>query len=117
MSDLDISSGADSVSHGVDLFVKALLDDPLLGWTFEGVDYPQMRRHARAFVVAALGGPDLYIGRGLRAVHERFKLNNTHYDAAVIHLVDSMREAGISEGVLAELPERIEPLRSQIVSS
>ena len=117
MSDLEVQSGADSVSHGVDLFMQRMLDDPLLGWTFEGVDYAQVQRHARAFVVAALGGPDLYIGRGLRAAHERFKLNNSHYDAAVTHLVDAMREAGLSEGVLAELPQRIEPLRNQIIST
>src|SRR3978361_2263660 len=101
MSALVVPAGADSVSHGVDLFMQRMVDDPLLGWTFEGVDYAQVQRHARAFVLAALGGPDLYIGRGLRAAHERFKLNNTQYDAAVIHLVDAMREAGISEGVVA----------------
>jgi hemoglobin len=116
MSDLDVPTGAQSVTHGTDLFVARLLNDPHLGWAFEGVDYDRVLHHARAFVIAALGGPDLYMGRGLRSVHQRFQLNNTHFDAAVIHLVDSMREAGIAEGVVAELPQRIEPLRSQIVS-
>jgi hemoglobin len=94
-----------------------MLDDPLLGWTFEGVDQEQLHRHALAFVVAALGGPDLYSGRGLHDVHRRFDLTDKHFDTAVVHLIDSLREAGISEGVLAELAIRLEPLRKQIVSA
>jgi hemoglobin len=107
---------AGSLEHGVALFLQRMLDDPMLGWTFEGVDRPSLQRHALAFVVAALGGPDLYLGRDLRAVHERFKLGNAHFDAAVMHLVDSLRDAGISNGVLADLAIRLEPLRVLIVS-
>jgi hemoglobin len=121
MSDTDptasASAGADAVSRGVALFLQRMLDDPLLGWTFEGVDQDQLQRHALAFVVAALGGPDLYIGRDLRNVHQKFKLGNRHFDAAVQHLIDSLRDAGISDGVLSELAIRLEPLRGQIVTA
>jgi hemoglobin len=115
MSEADATSDADSVERGVALFLQRMLDDPLLGWTFEGVDRPLLQRHALAFVFAALGGPDLYLGRDLHTVHERFNLGNAHFDAAVVHLTDSLRDAGISEGVLAELAIRLEPLRAQIV--
>jgi hemoglobin len=117
MSDIDVTSSAESVSRGVAIFLGRMIDDPLLGWTFEGVDQDQLYRHALAFVVAALGGPDLYIGRDLRTVHLRFELADRHFDAAVVHLIESLREAGISEGVLAELAIRLEPLRKQIVSA
>jgi hemoglobin len=115
MSDTDFTADADSVSRGVGLFLERMLGDPLLSWTYQGVDQEQLHRHALAFVIAALGGPDLYIGRDLKTAHERFKLNNAHFDAAVVHLVESLREAGISRGVLAELAVRLEPLRKQIV--
>jgi hemoglobin len=117
MSDTDVTSSAESVSRGVQAFLESMLADPLLAWTFEGVDQDQLYRHALAFVVAALGGPDLYLGRDLHQVHERFKLTNKHFDVAVIHLTDSLRDAGISEGVLAELAIRLEPLRRQIVAA
>jgi hemoglobin len=122
MSDIDVNddagaqSDADSVSRGVELFLQAMLDDPLLGWTFEGVDREQLQRHALAFVIAALGGPDLYLGRDLGTAHARFKLNNRHFDVAVQHLIRSLGEAGISDGVLSELAIRLEPLRKQIVT-
>jgi hemoglobin len=99
------------------MFLTRMREDPLLSWTFEGVDQDQLYRHALAFVVAALGGPDLYIGRDLRTVHAQFALTNRHFDVAVVHLVDSLREAGISEGVLGALAIRLEPLRKQIVSA
>jgi hemoglobin len=117
MSDSDAASSAESVSNGVSLFLARMLDDPLLGWTFEGVDQALLYRHALAFVIAALGGPDLYLGRELRSVHLRFELTDKHFDTAVVHLIESLREAGISEGVLAELAIRLEPLRKQIVSA
>ena len=117
MSDSDVTSSAESVSRGVSIFLARMVNDPLLGWTFADVDQDLVYRHALAFVVAALGGPDSYIGRDLRTVHLRFELTDKHFDAAVVHLIESLREAGISEGVLAELAIRLEPLRKLIVSA
>jgi hemoglobin len=116
MSDGGVTSSAESVSRGVGLFLTRMLEDPLMSWTFEGVDQDHLYRHALAFVVAALGGPDQYLGRDLKNVHERFALTNRHFDAAVDHLIDSLREAGVSDGVLSGLALRLEPLRSQIVA-
>lgn len=93
-----------------------MLDDPTFGWTFEGVNRVVMQRHALAFAAAGLGNPDLYRGRDLWAVHERFGLGDEHFDTADVHLVDSLCNGGISDGVLAELAIRLEPLRVLIVS-
>lgn len=117
MADKELPADADAVARGVTLFLDRLLNDPLTGWTFDGVDRPRLERHAFAFVVAALGGPDLYLGRGLREAHERFALRNEHFDAAVEHLLDSLRDVGISDGVTGDLAIRLEPLRSQIVTA
>jgi hemoglobin len=117
MSDVNVAADADSVSRGVTLFMQSMIDDPLLGWAFEGIDREGLQRHAFAFVVAALGGPDLYIGRDMRTVHEHLQLGNNHFDASVKHLIESLRVAGIAESVLGELALRLEPLRSQIVTT
>src|ERR1700710_25928 len=114
MGQSDMSANADAVSRGVTLFLTSMMSDPLLSWTFDGIDEAGLQRHALAFVVAALGGPDLYLGRGMRDVHKRFALRNEHFDAAVDHLLDALREVGISDGVTSDLAVRLEPLRSQI---
>ena len=116
MSEAEMSAGADSVERGVALFLQRMLDDPTLGWTFTGVDRSVLQRHALAFVIAALGGPDHYLGRDLRAVHKRFSLGNQQFDAAVVHLTESLREVGISQSLLAEFAIRLEPLRALIVA-
>ena len=116
MSEIDVFADAGSVERGVALFRQRTLDDPTLNWTFAGINQSLLQRHAVAFVVATLGGPDLPIGRDLRIVHERFNLGDEHFDAVVVHLVDSLRNAGISDGVLAELAIRLEPLRALIVT-
>jgi hemoglobin len=112
-----LPADADTVSRGVTVFLRRMLEDPLLAWTFADVDQAGLQRHAFAFVVAALGGPDQYLGRGMREVHARFALRNEHFDAAVDHLLYSLREVGISDGVTADLVARLEPLRSQIVTA
>ncbi len=117
MPDSGAPSSAEPIARGVRIFLGRMIDDPLLSWTFEGADQELLYRHARAFIAAALGGPDLYLGRDLHTVHERFGLTDKHFDAAVIHLIESLGEAGISSGVLAELAIRLEPLRKQIVSA
>jgi hemoglobin len=117
MSEFDPTADAASVDRAVALFLQRMLEDQALGWAFEGINQKRLQRHAVAFVIAALGGPDDYLGRDLREVHERLNLGNDHFDSAVVHLVSSLRDAGISEGVLAELSIRLEPLRALIVVS
>jgi hemoglobin len=117
MADKESPADADAVARAVALFLDWMTTDPLVAWTFEGVDRARVERHAFAFVIAALGGPDLYLGRDLREAHERFELRNEHFDAAVEHLLAALTEVGISDGVTSELAIRLEPLRSQIVTS
>lgn len=117
MAATELPADADAVGRGVTLFLASMMNDPLLNWTFDGVDQPGLQRHAQAFVVAALGGPDLYLGRGMREVHARYGLRNEHFDAAVDHLLVALHEVGVSEGVTSDLAVRLEPLRSQIVSA
>ncbi|MEJ1231114.1 MAG: group 1 truncated hemoglobin [Galbitalea sp.] len=107
---------AGSVGRAVWGFQRRMSEDPLLAWTFNGVNHERLHEHALAFVIAALGGPDLYRGRDLRTAHGRFSLHDEHFDAAVEHLLAALREAGIADSVVAELAGRLEPLRQQIVS-
>jgi hemoglobin len=39
------------------------LDDPELKPYFAGVDMVKLKSHRRAFIAAAIGGPEIYSGR------------------------------------------------------
>jgi hemoglobin len=107
---------ADDVGRAITLFLERMTSDHLLAWAFDGVDLERLHKHARAFVIAALGGPDLYTGRDLRTAHIGLELRDEHFDAAVDHLITSLGAVGITDSLTAALASRLEPLRDQIVS-
>jgi hemoglobin len=107
---------AEAVARAIQLFLEKMTSDEFLSWAFEGVDAADVQRHARAFVIAALGGPDLYIGRNMRDVHSRFLLTDAHFDRAVEHLLASFTGVGMAGSLTVTLAARLEPLRRQIVS-
>ena len=76
------------------MFYQRVLDDPELSGFFDGVDMSRLRAHQRAFVTAALGGPELFVGRSLRNAHAGLRIDNRAFDAVA---------------------EQLEPMRSEIV--
>ncbi|NEM89773.1 group 1 truncated hemoglobin [Galbitalea soli] len=117
MTLVDADGGADAVAVAVDAFYTRLMDDPALAARFEGVDLRKLIGHQRAFVVAALGGADLYLGRDMRSAHAGLQLTDAEFDSAVRHLSDSLAEAGFAGSLIAVLAARLEPLRAQIVGA
>jgi hemoglobin len=111
------SPDADGVGRAISIFLDRLLADERLSWAFDGIDIERVQRHTRAFVIAALGGPDLYEGRDMRSVHAPLHLRDEHFDAAVNHLVASLVEVGVADSLTAALAARLEPLRRLIVAS
>ena len=107
---------ADDVGRAITLFLEKMTSDQRLAWAFDGVDLERLHKHARAFVIAALGGPDLYTGRDLRTAHVGLELRDEHFDGAVDHLIASLAAVGITDSLTAALAARLEPLRGDIVS-
>ena len=116
MSTAAPGANAEAVARAIRLFLDRMTSDETLSWAFDGVDAAGIERHARAFVIAALGGTDLYVGRNMHDVHAPFLLTHDHFDRALEHLLSSLAEAGIADGLTATLARRLEPLRRQIVT-
>jgi len=107
--------GEEAVKPAVALFYQRVLDDPELSGFFDGVDMSRLRAHQRAFVTAALGGPELFVGRSLRNAHAGLRIDNRAFDAVVDHLVCALRDLGVDDETAAEVAEQLEPMRSEIV--
>jgi hemoglobin len=58
----DEIGGGDAVTAAVDQFYVRVLGDPELAPYFEHTDMRKQKSHMRAFLAAALGGPQLYAG-------------------------------------------------------
>jgi len=108
--------GEHAVKPAVALFYQRVLEDPELSGYFEGIDMPRLRAHQRAFVTAALGGPELFVGRSLHDAHAGLRIDDRAFDAVVDHLVCALRDLGVDDETAAEVAERLEPMRSEIVT-
>lgn len=117
MSIYDSIGGAPAVGAAVDDFYARVLADPALASFFTGVELAKLRSHQRAFIAAAVGGPEIYAGRDMAAAHAGLDVTDAQFDAVVGHLVDTLTSLGIPAETIGQIGEKLAPLRSSIVSA
>ncbi len=115
MSVYDEIGGAAPVKAAVTVFYDRVLADPSLAHWFAGVDMSRLKAHQRAFLAAALGGPELFSGRDMKGAHAGLDITPEAFDSVVEHLTVSLHDLGIADDVVASIRERLEPLRSDVV--
>jgi hemoglobin len=116
MTIFDSIGGAPSVNAAVDQFYLRVLDDPELKHYFAGVDMGKLKSHQRAFIAAAIGGPEIYSGRDMAAAHEGLGITNQDFDAVVGHLVATLDDLGVPAEIIADIGSALVPLRAEIVA-
>jgi truncated hemoglobin YjbI len=68
------------------------------------------------FLIAALDGPDHYVGRRLTEAHAHLRLTDDAFDSAASHLLDALEARHIRAELLDSVLERIAPLRYSVVT-
>lgn len=109
--------GAPAVALAVDDFYARALADELLAPYFDGVDLNKQKRHMRAFLAGAIGGPDVYAGRDMRAAHARLHITHEAFDRVVEHLVATLASLSVPSPFVEAIGAKLAPLRAQIVSA
>ncbi|WP_137844120.1 group 1 truncated hemoglobin [Microbacterium sp. 2FI] len=117
MSVYDEIGGAPAVKAAVTVFYDRVTADPALEKWFQNVDLTRLKAHQRAFLAAAMGGPELFSGRGLDAAHAGLEITPEAFDAVVEHLAVSLHDLGVEDDVIARVRVRVEGLRGEIVSA
>lgn len=112
----DALGGGAAIEIAVDQFYQRLLDDSRVSHYFTNVDIRRQKRHMRAFLAAALGGPDLYRGRNMGEAHAHLGVTAAAWDTVVGHLVGTLTDLGVSPDLIGVIGARLTPLRDQIVS-
>jgi hemoglobin len=110
--------GEAAVGVVVDKFLRLVLADPELAPVFEGVDAARLARHQKAFVVAALGGPNRYSGRALRTAHARLggRIGDYEFDKVLAHLGRAMAFLNLDRNVLAAVLETVDSVRADVLN-
>jgi len=87
--------------HGVEKLVTAfytrVLADPVLAPMFEGVETDKLQRMQVELFSAALGGPAIYSGRGIREVHAKLGIQYDQIRRFVEHLLETLKSMALDE--------------------
>jgi hemoglobin len=90
--------GDAALDAALDVFYPRILGDPRLSYIFAGVDLEWLRKHAKAFMAMAFGGPNNYQGQGLRRAHERPRskgLNDPHFEVFMEHFAATLEQLSV----------------------
>jgi hemoglobin len=109
--------GKPAVNAAVEQFYVRVVADPMLQPFFGNADMARLKAHQLAFLSQALGGPQEYSGATMARAHARLSIEQKHFDAVAVHLVETLRELGVPESIVSEVAAAVTPLASQIVNS
>jgi hemoglobin len=109
--------GRPAVDAAVTDFYVRVLADPLLSPYFEGVEIERLKRHQRAFIGAALGGPVAYAGRDMATAHAGLDITTEAFDAVVQHLAATLTSLGVPGETIGQIAAALLPLKADIVTA
>jgi hemoglobin len=79
-------------------------------------DLSRLRFHQRAFITAALRGPDVHAGGDMRVAHAGLAITDADFDAVVGHLGATLAELGVPEATIGTIAGALAALRADVVS-
>lgn len=109
--------GEPAVNASVDRFYERVLADPMLAPFFKDVHMARLKAHQFAFLSQVLGGPRKYSGATMSRAHARLQIEQRHFDAVAVHLVETLRELGVSEDIIAQVAAAVTSLAPEIVNT
>ena len=109
--------GRPAVDAAVSDFYQRVLADPMLSPYFDGVDIDRLKRHQRAFMGMALGGPVAYSGRDMATAHAGLEITTDAFDAVVQHLAATLESLGVPDATIGEIAGALLPLKADIVTA
>ena len=84
---------------------------------FTGTDLHRLKAHQRAFIAAAVGGPEIFAGRAMASAHAGLGIGDSDFDAVVGHLAGTLSGLGVPEDTIGQIGGALAPLREDIVTT
>jgi len=110
--------GQPAVELAVDNFYRKVLTDDRVKSFFDGVDMDKQIAKQKAFLTMAFGGPNNYTGKDMRLGHAHLVargLNDSHVDAILELLGNTLRELGVAEPLVQQVAALAESTRNDVL--
>ena len=111
--------GEKAINVAVDLFYKKVMADNRINYFFKDINLAKQSQKLKAFLAYAFGGPNKYTGRPLREAHAKLVekgLNDSHFNAVLENLGNSLKELGVSDDLIKEAAHIAESVRTDILN-
>lgn len=113
----DKYGGFETFTKVVTNFYKKVLDNEQVEHYFNGVNIDRLIAHQTNFISTALGGPDRYQGKDIKAVHAPLKITLPDFSEVAELLEESLEDGGVSEEDIETILAIVSSLQDQIVSN
>ena len=90
--------------------------DPRIAWSFDNTNHDRLKRLISQQVCNLSGGPCARRERGMGPAHRHLGLRESHFNAVVEHLQDSMDAAGTPFRAQLRLLRLLAPMKREIVA-
>jgi hemoglobin len=111
--------GEPAVEAAVDIFYRKVLVDDRISRFFEDVDMDHQAAKQKAFLTLVLGGPAKYTGLDMRKGHAHLVergLNDSHVDAVVELLGQTLAELGVSGDKIGKVAAIANSVRDDVLN-
>ena len=111
--------GAPAMEAAVDIFYRKVLSDDRISRFFEDVDMERQAAKQKAFLTMVTGGPANYTGQDMRQGHAHLVamgLNDSHVDAVIELIAQTLAELGVNSADIAEVGAIANSVRDDVLN-
>jgi hemoglobin len=95
--------------------IDAHLQNPAIRTRFEQFDPEKMKAGAFQFFAQAVGGPEVYEGRGIRETHRGMNVNEQEFVAAADDVLLVLQKHGVGEREQQEILAALFAMKSEVL--
>ena len=112
----DQLGGMPGIERVISDTVDRSVSDPRVAWAFDNSNHDRLKRLISRQVCNLSGGPCPKRERGMGPAHRHLGLGESHFNAVVEHLQDSMDAAGTPFRAQLRLLRLLAPMKREIVA-
>lgn len=109
--------GKAAIDAAVDAFYVKVLADERINFFFDDVNMRRQHNKQKAFLSAAFGGPEPWVGKDMRAAHASLPdLNDTHFNAVAENLQKTLEELKVPKELIDQVMAIAESTRNDVLN-